>query len=104
MWPPVVGSYVVMLLGLSWRIGCVGSHQRDSVTVLMLERSPNPAQCPNALWVDTSDEVTVQKQSVLPMTAQLEVVDELSKRTRSGRQIVYKLVNVDAITAMTAGL
>ena len=54
--------------------------------------------------MDTSDEVTVQKQSVLPMTAQLEVVDELSKRTRSGRQIVYKLVNVDAITAMTAGL
>ena len=54
--------------------------------------------------MDTSDEVIVQRKSVLPVTAQLEIVENLSKRTRSGRQIVHKLLNLDAVTAMTTGL
>ena len=54
--------------------------------------------------MDTSDDVIVQRQSVLPVAAQLEIVENLSKRTRSGGRIVHKLLNLDAVTAMTAGL
>jgi hypothetical protein len=36
--------------------------------------------------------------------AQFEIVSELSKRTRSGRSIVYRLLNIETVMAMASGL
>ena len=56
------------------------------------------------LWVDSAGEdVVVDKQSVLPVKAQLGVVVDLFKRTISGWQIIYEPVNINAVIAMTAG-
>tara|TARA_B110000196_G_C20525974_1_gene377696 strand:+ start:102 stop:386 length:285 start_codon:yes stop_codon:yes gene_type:complete len=94
MWPPTIGSFLVILAGASWRIGGVCENISGDVVEVV-----------NELWLDVpSESVRINRDSVLPIRAQFEVVSELSKRTRSGRTVVYKLINIDAVTALTSGL
>ena len=55
-----------------------------------------------SLWQDVDSEtLIVRKAAVMPVRPQIEVVPSLSRKTRSGRKIIYQVENMDVIAAMT---
>ena len=55
-----------------------------------------------SLWQDSDcTEYLIAKESILPVCPQIELVPSLSRITRSGRQMVFQVENIDVIESFT---
>ena len=55
-----------------------------------------------SLWQDSDcTEYLIAKESILPVRPQIELVPSLSRITRSGRQMVFQVQNIDTIESFT---
>ena len=54
-----------------------------------------------SLWQDCEDnKYIIDRESVLPVRPQVEVVPSLSQMTRSGRQMVFQVENFELMKAL----
>ena len=55
-----------------------------------------------SLWQDSDcTKYLIAKESILPVRPQIELVPSLSRITRSGRQMVFQVENIDVIESFT---
>ena len=107
-WPPAVGEHLATRTLMSRPKICefLGFVTRSSVAEGNLRvkiYQEFTLDVPNnlSLWQDSDcNEYIIEKESILPVRPQIEVVPSLSRKTRSGRQIVFQVENFDVIESI----
>ena len=101
-WPPELGEYLAVQSVDGLKIcEVVEIISTKEVEANIFSQFQLDSHVNLSLWQSSRlNTLTVEKQSVLPVRPQVDIVPSLSRRTRSGRNIVLQVENIDVITAM----
>ena len=104
-WPPQVGEHLALLNTTGPQIceflGFLPS-TIDGANLRVRIFNTYTLNIPNnlSLWQDSdNNEYIVTKDTVLPVRPQIEIVPSLSRLTRSGRQMIFQVENMDVISS-----
>lgn len=110
-WPPKIGEHLAVRTqkGLRTASGiceflgfCPGITQNEgNLRVKVYQKYSLNVPNNMSLWQDNdSIEYLIDKANVLPVRPMIEVVPSLSRMTRSGRQVIFQVENMDVIESM----
>ena len=101
-WPPAGGEHLAILDGSNFKIGEFVESLGDNQLEVKIYK-PYTLDIPNnmSLWQDCDDKYTVNRNMILPVRPQIEVVPSLSRMTRSGRRMVFQVENHEVIKSFT---
>ena len=94
-WPPKPHEHLAIKMQSGWAIGEMIKLETPTSIILHLFKPFKITGYEHFnLWKDTdSDEIVVEKASVLPARPQIDLVPSLCTMTRSRRNIIYQLEN-----------
>ena len=106
-WPPAVGEHLAISYRLDQiKIGefvgfCDGVPANENLQVRIYKKYSLDVPNNMSLWQDCDDnKYIIDRESVLPVRPQVEVVPSLSRMTRSGRQMVFQVENFELMKAL----